>query len=895
MCSKRNSGVAPQSSASLFTFKTSGEIMANRTLIENSILPLVAKPNRYIGNFVEARPERFSEARLRAVIILPDVFEAGLSDRLTRSAHTVLNAVPGVFADLAFLPWSDLADLLKQRGVPLWGLETFHPLAGFDLILFTPSSVFHYVPMLRVLELAGIPLLASERGHDAPLVAAIGPVLLNPAPLADFLDLVLLGEPEAALPAVACRLAGEPGRSRAERLLGLEGLAGTWIPGRTTGPVRPAVVGLSRVVPPEPALLPLVETGHEGLGIEIRRGGAPFRFEGGWRSFAPAWEMPIEMAIDRAEQGLARTGFDRIDFGGDLPVRHRDILFLTESLIRRHPGVRVHVPDFGTAEPRPALAREILRGRRSTFLWSPLVATARLNRVLNYDFDEAAFLEAVSVALRGGCHLARFRFGIGWPTETDEDLRAIGTLMKRVRGLVPAGTAPPRYQVSLEPFVPRPHSPLQWEAQVSPAELVRRIELVRKDVEHGPVQLRTAPPEEALVGVVLSRGGPELGPALVLALKAGASAPNLSETWNSTRWLEPFATAGVDLDKAIRPLDPGAALPWDGIEAGLPRDILLEERLKALEAETTSPQNLHAAARAVVCEIEPMEFVTAPAEAPRASSESAFGRSSRRRGAPGAPRQASRFRLRFAKGDLVRFTAHLDVTRAFERAIRRLGSSPGTMRGRGFKLSFGPPLPLGMTGDDEYLDLTFTDDVPETALLPLGDFLPQGLRLLDTRPVRASVESLCHAIDTAIYQVTFPEPLAAFLAPGGADFLAQKLEMNVVRALSLHEILVPKTPDDEINRIDARPTLLAARVEREADGAVALNLHLAIGMPGNLRPEALLPALTGGGFDPRLARIHRQALRISGAGKDFPPLEVVELDFPWWRETLRKRAGGQRS
>jgi radical SAM-linked protein len=886
--------VAPQQSASLFTFKTSGEIMANRTLIENSILPLVAKPNRYIGNFTEARPDRFSLAAVRVAVVHPDVFEAGLTDRATRSAHAVLNAIPGIFADLAFLPWPDLADLVKQRGVPLWSLETFEPLSRFDLVLFTPGSTFQYVAMLRLLELSCISLTTAGRGEGGPLVAALGTVVSNPAPLADFLDFVLLGEPEAVLPGVVRVLVGSAGEPRAVRLTRLRAEPGVVVPGSPGDCVRPVVVAHSKVTTSDPGLLPLVETGHEGLAIEIRRGGTPYRFERGWRAFAPAWEMPVEVAIDRAERGLARTGLDRIDFTGDFPVCHSEILFLTESLIRRHPGVRVHLPDFGAAEPRPALAREILRGRRATFLWSPLVATARLNRVLNYDFDEATFLEAVGVALRGGCHLARFRFGIGWPTETDEDLTAIGTLMKKARALVPSGTPPPRYQVLLEPFIPRPHTPLQWEGQVSPEELARKIELVRRDVEHGPVQVRTPSPAEALVDLALSRGGTELGAALVLAVKAGAAAPNLSETWNSDLWLEAFQGAGIDLDRMIQPLDPAATLPWSGIEAVLPWTVLAEERLKALAAGPTPPGSLHPAARAAVTAVEAAGIPAAPVETPRASSEAQFGRSSRRRAVPGAPRQASRFRLRFAKEEPVRFTAHLDVTRAFERAIRRLGSVPGTLRGRGFKLSFGPPLPLGMTGEDEYLDLTFSDEVPETALLPLGDFLPQGLRLLDLRPVRASVESLCHAIDTAVYRVTFPDPLPEIIAPGGAD-LAQKLEMNVVRALSLHEIPVPKSPDDEINRIDARPTLIAARVERDAGGAVALTLHLAIGMPGNLRPEALLPALCGGGFDPRLARIHRLALRISGAGKDFSPLEVVELDFPWWRETLRKRAGGARS
>jgi radical SAM-linked protein len=873
--------------------------MVYRTLIEDTILPFVAKPNRYIGNFVRTRSDRFSSASLRVIVVHPEVFEAGLADRDTRSAYATLNALPGVAADLAFLPWPDMATRLEKSAHPLWGLETFTPLSGFDVVLFTPASVLMYVPMLRILSLSGIPLLRSERGPDAPIVAALGLPMGNPAPLASFLDAVFLGEPEAVLHRPIAALSGAAGRPRAERIEELRRFPGTIVlPGEDRKapagvPVRAVVTALDQVDPPDPGLLPLIEAGHEGLSLEIRRGGTPLRFESGWRSHARAWEMSVDSAVERAGRGLSDTGFDRIDLTGDAPCRHGKLLFLTESLVRRHPTVRVVLTDFGTSEPGPALAREMLRGRRAAFAWSPLAGSPRLRRVLNLEFDDEMFLEAVGTALRGGCHMIRLRFGIGWPTETDADLEALGNLVKQVRSLKASGSAP-RIQVQLMPFVPKPHTPFQWEAQLEPAELARRVERLREDVEHGAVQVRVVPPELAALETILARGGSEIAPVLVRAMANGAASPNVSETWEAGPWLEALSASGITIPSAVAAIPLDARLPWSDIEVALPAEILKEERTRALAAELTASSLLEPAARAVVVEMPPVvvPVVSAPVESTR---EGTFGRSSRRKSSPGTMRQASRFRLRFSKGNEVRFTAHLDVARAFERALRRLSSTPGPLRGKAFKLSFGPPLPLGMTGEDEYLDITFADEVPETALATLGDLLPQGLLVHDVRPIRASVESLCQAIDTAVYRVDLPAEFIEKTTKKEGPPLATRLSAAMSRALAQHEIMVPKSPEDDMNRVDARPTLLHGEVLAGDGGHPALKLHLAVGSPGNVRPEVLLPILTAGSFDPRLARIHRLALRISGAGKDFSPLEVVELDFPWWRETLRRRAAGQRS
>jgi radical SAM-linked protein len=354
-------------------------------------------------------------------------------------------------------------------------------------------------------------------------------------------------------------------------------------------------------------------------------------------------------------------------------------------------------------------------------------------------------------------------------------------------------------------------------------------------------------------------------------------------------WRDALEKAGIDPDRNSGPLDPHQ-LPA-GAPSVLPHPELLDELRRAQECEPTRLEERALAAHGAVEWVTltaPAEAITAPAPGAMDAGAANFGRRGRRKTGPLAARTAERYRVRYARGEELRFTSHVDTGHAFERALRRLSLAPGVLRGRGVKMAFGPPLPLGMTSDDEYLDIVFPEDVPDTALAGLPEALPAGLCFVEMKPVRASVESLAQAIDRGHYRVTFP-------ARGADPELAGRLRGGAAATKALAALLVARAAEQPQKTIDIRPGLVRAEVVIDTQGQPALDLELAMDLPGCQRPELFLPSLTGlSAEECRLSRIHRLALRIAGATRQFSPLEVVELDFQWWREVPRRRPSAPR-
>lgn len=888
--------------------------MTRRDWIESWLLPRVAKPNRYIGNYRIPGPgpgagassgepptaETWGRAALRVLVLSPALFESGFADPLVHEVVAALHATAAagpagdaagaLLIDQAFCPWPDFLALVPAGQEPLHGLATGEPPSAFDLVVGVLQSPLEAAALVRCLPVR------------PPLLALIGPGVANPVPFGDLADATLHGDALACLPALIERLAAAPDAAarRAALAAGLPGVLP--LPVAAGATVRAALCteeAPHAIAPPQA----LVETEGDAIPLVLRRGGTARRFEAGPRTWLAPWHVEPEAAFRAVEEALRDTGADRVELVGDDPAEHPEIARLVEGLVRRHPGLRLTLGDYGWRQPEPSLARELLRGKRATFTWTPWAGTERLRRVLNVALDEERLVEAVSVALRGGCHMVRLRFGIGWPTETEDDLLGLAALVQRLKALGAQAPAPPRLQVLLEPFVPRPGTPLQWEAALTPAELEARVARVRRLVEQGPVQVRCAPAEQVALEAALLRAARPLGDFFRAAAAAGASAGNVAAPWDAAPWWAALATAGLLLDDLLAARAPGTPLPGDAAAVGLPPAALREERVRAMAATLTPPAERQAEAAAAVQRVPPppVPAVTAaPLESAADADSRAFGRRGKRKGGASPMLTAARFRLRFAKDAGVRFTAHLDVGRWFERALRRLDLSVGGGRTRAVKLSFGPPLPLGMTGEDEYLDMQFTEEVSESFLDGIGRFLPPGVRLLAARPVQSSVESLSASITLADYVVAFPlrrtgEPASGPIAApeSTADGFFARLPGAVAAALARPSIEVTRGADSGL--IDIRPALVSARLEPGTGpgGTPRLFLRTNLAAAGGGRPELLLPALCGEPeLDPRLALIHRTALRISGAGREFSPLEVVELGFPWWRDTLRRQAAG---
>jgi radical SAM-linked protein len=809
-----------------------------------SLLPLVAKPGRYSGPLSSAPRDRFDRARLRVVILHPAHLESGLSHGDTRAAFRAVESVAGAAGDLCFLPWSDCDDRLAAGGHAPWGYESMLPLGAFDLVVVTPPTGLSFVEIPRLLARAGLDPLAARRGGDAPIVAAVGPAMVNPLPLADLVDLVLFGEADGVLPGVVAALvAARSGAARTPRAAMLEavaGVAGTWRTDAPPGATTPVLAGEARLALDDPLLVPVVEAAADGCHLELRRGGAGERFRFHWRPESSAWVRPMDDALARVDFVLKETGVERVDLAGDDAWRHPQLAAIVESINRRFPGIRIGVDDWGVAALTPALAREVFRGRRGPVTLSPWAASDALRASLGVAGTNDELLESTATAIRGGAGPITLRFGLGWPGETADDREAIVTLVRRLRREAGA-TAGHRLAVELSPYVPQPGSALARSARPAGFDAAAAGAAIEAalDGEAG-VSVRSVPADLAAIEEAIRNGGRDVGPRLAAAAASGARTPDPIRPWDPEAWRAAFGPVGT---------------PVPAVEA-----------IVAVAAVDATPLAARPAAIAT-------DLATADA--------AGYGRKSRRK-APASMRPASRYRVRFAKGAPLAYTSHLDVGRLFERALRRLERTRPAWHNRPVKLSFGPPLPLGWTGEDEFVDLQFADDVPETLPLALAEVLPAGLALSDLKPIRSSVESLSHAIDRAHYRIA--------LRP---EWLASGLAEPVARLRTAREILVRKSPEDEIHRVDVRPGVLAAHVDSTSGGDAFLVLHLTLGVPQSVRPEVLLAHLLGDDAETaKLAPVHRTALRIAGNGREFSPMEVVELDFPWWRESSRRTAAG---
>lgn len=840
-----------------------------------SLLPLVAKPGRYSGPLTSADPGRFDSARIRIAVVHPDHFEIGLTCDVTRASFRALEAVHHVAADLVFLPWSDLDDRLLARGVAPWGIESGAPLDAFDLILFTPATALQYVQIPRLLTRAGMAADWHQRAEASktecvPLVAAIGPMMANPRPLADIVDCVLLGEPEGVLPGFARALlaAGPNDVGRREVILAaIESLPGVARTDREFGLITPVLASEPMLALEHPLILPLVEAPGEGLRLPIRVGATGEHFRHHWRPAELAWIRPAEEALATVDRVFKETGLDRVDLVGDAPRRHPDLQVLVESINRRFPGVRVGLEDVGVTELRPALAREILRGKRGPIVMSPWAATEQLRASLGVPGTNDEFIEAAATALRGGAIPMTFRFGLGWPGETDADRANIKVLMKRIR-LEAVGSIPTRLVVELVPFVPQPGSLLSGAVPFGGLDLARvTAELVAAIESVGPFQVRTPPSDQVAIEAFILSGGREVGAMLIEAAQAGATTSDPMRPWNGEPWRASFPALFTLEGESSSSVPAQARTPGGALPLAPPvQDSSVPDR--------------------------PNESTRGAAAAESSDDPAGYGRKSRRRG-PTKVQPASRYRVRFAKTALLATTAHLDVGRMFERGLRQLERSRMAWHNKSIKLSFGPPLPLGWTGEDEYVDIQFSDDVPESMPPLIGDVLGRGLQLLQVAPIRSSVESLSHAIDRAHYLIDFDPAFLESRPDWNQVEWQRRLTDGVARLKTAHEIMIRKNPEDEIPQVDVRPGVLALELLPGQGPVSRLHLHLTLGVPGSVRPEVLLPHLLADDhLEARLARIHRQSLRIAGAGREWSPLEVVELDFPWWRESPRRSAAG---
>jgi radical SAM family uncharacterized protein len=744
----------------------------------SEVLPLVTKPIRYTGGeyntfYIESEPER-----VNWVLTMPEVYEIGMSNYGLKILYSILNRLPNTSCERCYVPWPDFGAQLKAKGLPLYALESKRPVRDFDILGVSLQSELSYTNLLYLLDLCAIPLHRQERRSSDPLVIAGGPCTVNPLPLVDFVDGFVVGDGEEVVKEISRVYADWNRKNRDEILKSLARLPGVFVPGYTGhkngAVVRQAVAELREEDFPFPPVVPICEITHDRLTVEIARGcGRGCRFCQAGMINRPVRFRDVEQVVRLAERGIRSSGWEEVSLLTLSALDYPDLLQLVKRLNERlrERRVAISLPSTRGEDFSAELALNLQEVKKAGLTFAPETASSRLRAFINKNISEAKILESVRNALDAGWGGVKLYFMLGLPGEREDDVREIGRFVNEIARLCRGRVV----RFNLTPFIPKPHTPLQWAGFADLNETRAKMELLKRMLNRRNIKPKWESPESSYVQALLARGDSRLGRVIEQVYRSGGVFQEWSEFFKFSLWQEALAAADIDprLLLSERPVD--EQLPWDFIDVGVSKDFLHREYQRA-QAGVETPDCLQSGC--TNCGACPGPKPKLP---PAADAKPVPDRDYARRAVPVSVygELKIRFRLKYAVEEQFRFAAHLDRVRAFYRALRRSDLPVAYTRGFAPKpmLSFGPPLPVGLASDGEYVDIYTGYQYSGNIIRDLGPFLPKGLRIIAAQVVPKSSPSLSEMINLGRYQILLSEELAGRAAaarvPGVKNFSRQ--------------------------------------------------------------------------------------------------------------------------
>ncbi len=840
--------------------------------IIDQILPLVSKPSRYVAAERNLIRKPHSEDKVKFVLSFPEVYEIGMSHLGLKILYHIINKRDDAIAERAYAPWMDMEREMRLREIPMLSHDSRTPLKDFDFLGFSLQYELTYTNVLNMIDMAGISVWSSQREEDDPIILAGGPCVTNPEPLSEFIDAFVIGDGEDVIHKIIDVFKEYKGDR--ERVLGnLAKIGGVYVPALyevyyldngKVKEIRPKIQGIPQVVRrtwvetlkeeyyPEKPIVPVQEITQDRLTIEVLRGctqGCRFCQAGYY--YRPVRERSPENILKMAQKGISESGWDEMSLVSLSTADHSCVEKITEMLSEEFSdkNVAISLPSLRADRFSVNLAENVGETSRTGFTFAPETGSQRLRNVLNKSIKNEELYRAVEVAYRSGWDLVKLYFMIGLPTETDDDVQSIVDMARRVNEIGKRAGGNKRVNVSVGCHVPKSHTPFQWDGFEDMESLKGKIELLKSSVRNRWSKLKWHDVEPSFVEAVFSKGDRKVGRAIYEAWKMGARFDGWSENFDFGLWMRAFEAAGVDPYFHTGPKDIKDVLPWDVIDIAVTKKFLIRERMKMFEGVLTSDcrwGQCHACGipgmpddNKLIFDEPQVSFVEVDMDAlePVIDIEERRNRK---------PFPTKRHRVRHAVGEEFRFVSNRDMMQAFHRAIRMTGLP--IAYSQGFtprpKVSFGPPLPVGMTSISEFMDLELDERFQGDLVEIMNDKLPLGLMILTAEPLNGKVESLSSIIKTALYRVDFPSEDSRQQTVDSRQGRAkdsrqgiEQVQFALDRFDESDQFLITKKGKNQDKKVDLKNAVLMIELDRGID-SIGLDMLLCVGDldRGNVNP-----------------------------------------------------------